>query len=187
MASLNEKIIVKTGIKLIKQKRKLTFSSIGHALNVHSQALYSYFKNQDELNWLIVDTIIKKIIAACQKQVFGKAGKEAIIVFVQTIRELAIRNPELARFTLNLMRNDSNLLTQNSFVRLRDLLHILIKTVYPDEEKQLLASRTLRDLLVGDIYNNINGWFSNPRIRSDESFVKMLDSVFIWLSKKRSA
>ncbi|WP_373841717.1 TetR/AcrR family transcriptional regulator [Limosilactobacillus sp.] len=185
MTSLNQKLIIQTGISIIQQQEKMSFSTISHKLGIHSQALYFYFKNQSELNQAIVVTIVQQIIDACKEQVFGKQGRKAITTFILTIRQQALDNPDLARFTLNLIRNDPKLLSQASFEHLRKLFNILIKSTYQEGKQRLLASRIFRDLLVGDIYNNINGWFNNPQLNSNESFSRMMEGTFEWLDNMK--
>ena len=181
MTSLNRERIISTSLTLIERPQKLTFSTLARELSVHSQALYAYFPNQDGLDQAIVASVARKVTDDCTRQAFGKTGREAITVFLTTVRDSALAHPEIARFTLNRMRNDSGLASQTDFSRLRDLFHVLLASMWTDKKQQIIAGRALRDVLIGDILNTINGWFTDRRVSPDESFKHILDGTFAWL------
>lgn len=179
MTKLNRQLIIRTGKELIKADQQPTFSTIGRRLGVHSQALYPYFQNQAALKAAIVNDLLAQLISFCQKQA-KNTGLRAQLV---AVRSQALAHPRLTQFVLNQLQNAPVMVAQDKLKELRDLLHDLLATTYRHPRVRLLASRTLRSLLIGDIYNNINGWFTDRQVTADMSFTAELAGNLQWLEK----
>ncbi|WP_267202323.1 TetR/AcrR family transcriptional regulator [Limosilactobacillus kribbianus] len=179
MTKLNRQLIIQTGKELIRTDQQPTFSTIGRRLGVHSQALYPYFQNQAALKAAIVNDLLAQLISFCQKQAKNPGLHAQLLV----IRSQALSHPRLARFVLNQLQNAPAMVTQDKLKELRDLLHDLLVKTYRHPRVRLLASRTLRSLVIGNIYNNINGWFTDQQLTTDESFTAELAGTLQWLKQ----
>ncbi|MCH3921945.1 TetR/AcrR family transcriptional regulator [Limosilactobacillus sp.] len=179
MTKLNRQLIIQTGKELIRTDQQPTFSTIGRCLGVHSQALYPYFQNQAALKAAIVNDLLGQLISFCKKQ----AEDTGLRVQLLAVRSQALAHPRLTRFVLNQLQNAPVMVAQDRLKELRELLHDLLATTYRHSQVRLLASRTLRSLLIGDIYNNINGWFTDRQLTADTSFTAELAGTLQWLEQ----
>jgi AcrR family transcriptional regulator len=180
MTKINQQIIIQSGKDLIVAGKQPSFSAIGRCLDVHSQALYPYFRNQDDLKAAIVNDLLAQVVKQHQNYSEGQAELRARII---ALRNQALEHPHLTRFVINELQNEPSMVAQKSLVDLRETLHRLLEASYQHPQIRLLASRTLRCLLIGDIYNNINGWFTNNLSTPNESFSTMLDGTMQWLNQ----
>ncbi|PDH94433.1 TetR family transcriptional regulator [Oenococcus oeni] len=172
---LTSEKIVQAGVNIIEADKVLTFSTIAHNLGTHSQALYVYFDNQKQLSYAIVGWAVTQVIESLKTKVFSHSGKQAIIIFATELRSIALKHIQLSRFVLTVQRDDQNPEVQTAFENLRDLLHRLINSIFYDSDNRILASRCIRDLIVGDILNVGSGWFEDPTISPDDSFQESLN------------
>ena len=71
-------------------------------------------------------------------------------------------------------RTDNYPETTAAFNELKSIFNQMIATEFTDSKKQLLASRCIRDLAIGDIVNVGTGWFADKSLPADKSFRKLL-------------
>jgi AcrR family transcriptional regulator len=180
---LNEEKIVATAITLITNGREVTFSSVAKQLGTRSQALYTYFANADELRYAVVASVVKHIADQLKSVLFGQSGKVAIVKFAQFIRQKALSNVQLSRFVLAAPRTNDIVSVVSAFDELKQMLDQLLGSVYSEATVLILASRCIRDLIIGDVLNVGAGWFTNPEITPDESFEKLLDENLAMLAR----
>ena len=171
---LSKEIIIKTSIELIEDNKENNFASIAKKLGTQSQALYNYFPNQLALNYAIVAWTVSLLTDQLRKDLFGKAGLTAIIDFAMTFRKTALNHFLLTQFVLKMPRTNNYPETTAAFNELKSIFNQMIATEFTDSKKQLLASRCIRDLAIGDIVNVGTGWFADKSLPADKSFRKLL-------------
>jgi AcrR family transcriptional regulator len=171
---LSKEKIVATSIALIEKGDAVTFSSVSKQLGRRSQALYTYFENATELQYAIVAWTLQKASEYLQNQVFGQSGETALINFATEWRALALRHMALSRFVLLSPRRDDYPETAAAVDRLWGLLHQLVAGVFKNDTVRLLATRCLRDLIIGDVFHVGMGWFTDKAMLADDSFDQLL-------------
>ena len=175
---LSKEIIIKTSIELIEDNKENNFAAIAKKIGTQSQALYNYFPNQLTLNYAIVAWTVSLLTDKLRKDLFGKAGLTAIIDFAMTFRETALNHFFLTQFVLKMPRTNNYPETTAAFNELKSIFNQMIATAFTDSKKQLLASRCIRDLTIGDIVNVGTGWFADKSLPADKSFRKLLMQSF---------
>lgn len=171
---LSKEIIIKTSIMLIEDNKENNFAAIARKLGTQSQALYNYFPNQLALNYAIVAWTVNLLTDQLRQDLFGKAGMTAIIDFAMAFRERALNHFLLTQFVLKMPRTDNYPEVDTAFAELKTIFNQIIGTKFTDPQKQLLASRCIRDLAIGDIVNVGTGWFADKSLPADKSFRKLL-------------
>ena len=171
---LSKEIIIKTSIMLIEDNKENNFAAIARKLGTQSQALYNYFPNQLALNYAIVAWAVNLLTDQLRQDLFGKAGMTAIIDFAMAFRERALNHFLLTQFVLKMPRTDNYPEVDMAFAELKTIFNQIIGTKFTDPQKQLLASRCIRDLAIGDIVNVGTGWFADKSLPADKSFRKLL-------------
>ena len=171
---LSKEIIIKTSIELIEDNKENNFATVARKIGIQSQALYNYFPNQIALNYAIVAWTVELLTNQLRKDLFGKAGLTAIIDFVMAFRETALNHFLLTQFVLKMPRTDNYPETTAAFNELKSIFNQMIATEFTDPQKQLLASRCIRDLAIGDIVNVGTGWFADKSLPADKSFRRLL-------------
>ena len=173
---LSKELIIKTSIKLIENKKENNFATIAREFGTQSQALYNYFPNQLALNYAIVAWLINLMTDQLRRNLFGKAGMIAIIDFAMEFRQIALNHFHLTQFVLKMPRTNMFPETTAAFNELKSIFNQMIATEFTDPKKQLLASRCIRDLAIGDIVNVGTGWFADKSLPADKSFRKLLEN-----------
>ncbi|MCK8612217.1 TetR/AcrR family transcriptional regulator [Apilactobacillus nanyangensis] len=173
-ATISKEDIIKTAIITIEKGDKLTFSTISRRMKITSQSLYNYFKNQQELEYAIVGSVISSACQIAQYKTFGKSGHDGVIYLAQTFRRMGIKHINLAQFVISHHRTNQYKIVTDEFNELKIILDRMLES-YFDSEQILKASRLIRSLVVGDILNVGTGWFKSPEMRAESSFVEMLD------------
>ena len=171
---LSKEIIIKTSIELIEDNKENNFATVARKIGIQSQALYNYFPNQIALNYAIVAWTVELLANQLRKDLFGKAGLAAIIDFAMAFRETALNHFLLTQFVLKMPRTDNYPETTAAFNELKSIFNQMIATEFTDPKKQLLASRCIRDLAIGDIVNVGTGWFADKSLPADKSFRRLL-------------
>lgn len=166
--------IIKTSIQLLEAGQEISFSNIAQALGTRSQALYSYFPNQIALSYGIIAWLIKNLCLHLQQKLFGQTGINGIVAFATEVRTLALEHFELTRLILKMPRTQQFPEVTAAYDQLRLLFNQLLATEFTTPNQQLLASRWIRDLTIGDIVNVGTGWFADKSFSADQSFQKLL-------------
>ncbi|KZU38663.1 TetR/AcrR family transcriptional regulator [Lactiplantibacillus plantarum] len=167
---LTREKIVDIGVALIEDGKELTFSAVAKKLGSRSQAIYTYFKNVDELKYTIIAWALSIAGRRMQCQLFGQSGIEAIIEFAKQFRALALRHDRLSRFVLSAVRTTKYPEVDAALDVLKKLLNQLLEGTFKAKRLRILASRCIRDLIVGDIINVGTGWFTSGEMSTDQSF-----------------
>lgn len=166
--------IIKTSIQLVEAGQEISFSNIAQALGTRSQALYSYFPNQIALSYGIIAWLIKNLFLHLQQKLFGQTGINGIVAFATEVRTLALEHFELTRLILKMPRTQQFPELTAAYDQLRLLFNQLLATEFTTPAQQLLASRWIRNLTIGDIVNVGTGCFADKSFSVDQSFQKLL-------------
>lgn len=170
---LSQEKIIQTSIELIEEGDVLSFSAIARKLGTKSQALYSYFNNQTELRYAVVGWAVTQVGDQLRKQLFGLSGQAGIVAFATEFRRLALTHLKLTQFVLSMPRTKKYSEVTKAFGEIRLLLNQMIDGVYP-KSQQLLVSRCVRDIMVGDIVNVGTGWFTDDSLSATDGFHELL-------------
>lgn len=173
-ATISKQDIIKTAIIMIEKGDKLTFSTISRKMKITSQSLYNYFKNQKELEYAIVGTVISAACQIAERKTFGKSGHDGVIYLSLTFRKMGVKHINLVQFVISHHRTNQYQIVTDAFSELKDLLDHMLQS-YIDAKKLLKASRLIRSLVVGDILNVGTGWFKSPEVKAESSFIEMLN------------
>lgn len=173
-ATISKKDIIKTAIIMIEKGEKITFSTISRKMKITSQSLYNYFKNQNELEYAIVGTVISSACKIAQEKTFGKSGHDGVTSLALTFRKMGVRHINMAQFVISHHRTNQYKIVTDAFNELKILIDRMLES-YIDSDKLLKASRLIRSLVVGDILNVGTGWFKSPEVRAESSFIEMLN------------
>lgn len=182
-ATISKADIIKTAILMIEKGDNITFSTISRKMKMTSQSLYNYFKNQQELEYAIVATVINSAYIIAQRETFGKSGFDGIVSLAIILRKAGIKHIALAQFVVAHPRVHEYHMVNEAFASLKELLDQMLIS-YFTQDKVLKASRLLRSLLVGDILNVGMGWFKSPDLKAEESFSEMLELSLVNLKKR---
>lgn len=159
---------------MIEKGEKITFSTISRKMKITSQSLYNYFKNQKELEYAIVGTVISSACKIAQEKTFGKSGHDGVTLLALTFRKMSVRHINMAQFVISHHRTNQYKIVTDAFNELKILIDRMLES-YIDSDKLLKASRLIRSLVVGDILNVGTGWFKSPEVRAESSFIEMLN------------
>lgn len=173
-ATISKQDIIKTSIIMIEKGENLTFSTISRKMKITSQSLYNYFKNQKELEYAIVGTVVSSACEIARRKTFGKSGRDGVIYISLTFRKMGVKHINLAQFVISHHRTNQYQIVTDAFNELKVLLDCMLES-YFDDEKILKASRLIRSLVVGDILNVGTGWFKSPQVKAESSFIEMLN------------
>lgn len=169
----SEKIIAQA-VTLITADQMPTFSNIARALGTRSQALYSYYPNQDALRAAVFLHGVTKLTEVLKTELFGLSGRAAILRFAQVCRALGLKNIRLTRFILTTPRHLQEGTATTAVVALNDLLMQLCAVYSTNQADQIVVARTLRNLIVGEVINVGAGWFHNTAVPASTSFDRMI-------------
>ncbi|TMT01317.1 TetR/AcrR family transcriptional regulator [Apilactobacillus kunkeei] len=173
-ATISKEDIIKNAIIMIEKGDSLTFSKISRKMKITSQSLYNYFKNQKELEYAIVGTVISSACKIAQKRTFGRSGHDGVIYLSLTFRKMGVKHINLAQFVISHHRTSQYKIVTDAFNELKELLDCMLES-YVSTDKLLKASRLIRSMVVGDILNVGTGWFKSPEVRAESSFIEMLN------------
>lgn len=173
---LNPDRIVKATIELIEADAPITFANVARHLDIKSQALYPYFADQQALRYAVMASLLTQLNEAIRRDLFGKSGRDAVMQIALTCRQLGIDHPQLARFitTLPRVEQDDAALSE-AFNELYTMMTTLVGQLVRNERVQLLGSRFIRNIIIGEVTNIASGWFANPDLTRTDSFVWMIN------------
>ena len=146
---------------MIEKGEKITFSTISRKMKITSQSLYNYFKNQKELEYAIVGTVISSACKIAQEKTFGKSGHDGVTTLALMFRKMGVRHINMAQFVISHHRTNQYKIVTDAFNELKILIDRMLES-YIDSDKLLILN-------VG------TGWFKSPEVRAESSFIEMLN------------
>lgn len=180
---LSREKIITAEIQLIKNDTLLNFSILAAHLGVKPQALYPYFKNQMDLNYVILSETVNKLNELLKTQLLGLTGKAALFQLALICRNEGLENIKLFHFIVTLPLKNAPTFTKKSIDELRNIFNSLLATAFKHAEIQLLAGRMIRNLIYGELLNVGTGWFVDKKISQSESFKWMIQESLDSLDK----
>ena len=91
-----EKIIEAAKVIINKEgAEKLSFSKVAGVLGVHSQAMYPYFADKEELKIAVINDFLDSLTEQIKEELQGISGKEALRIYGRKLHELLLIQPRL--------------------------------------------------------------------------------------------
>lgn len=177
---LSAEKIIQTATDLIKADGAdaATFGNIAKALNCRTQALYFYFKNHNDLLLGVATNFFATLNHEVQTACFDLNGREALIKMATTIRNYGRQNLDLSLAVMRTSGLPDHLSAFNETRHLSEMMQRYIGDFVSDPVQQLSISRGVRAMIIGEVVSESVGWFTNPAIDRDDSFVDNLMRLF---------
>lgn len=176
---LSAEKIIRTTMTLISEQGPdaATFSNIATALSCKTQALYFYFKNRNDLLTAVSHEFFREINNTVQESCVGLHGREAVIALATAMRDFGLASVPLAVTVMRVSGISDDQLAATETKNLSLMLQAFIADFVDDPVKRLSLSRGVRALVVGEIVSESVGWFRNPVIHHDDSFLDNLNRL----------
>ncbi|GEK29128.1 TetR/AcrR family transcriptional regulator [Furfurilactobacillus siliginis] len=178
---LSAEKIIRTTMTLISEQGPdaATFSNIATALSCKTQALYFYFKNRNDLLTAVSHEFFREINNTVQESCVGLHGREAVIALATAMRDFGLASVPLAVTVMRVSGISNDQLAASETKHLSQMLQTFIADFIDDDDpvKRLSLSRGVRALVVGEIVSESVGWFRNPVIHHDDSFLDNLNRL----------
>jgi len=175
---LSKEKIVNAAMDLISRQETLNFTKLGKALGTRSQALYNYFPDVTALKVAVVAQFYDKLGIRLQADLLGLTGKQAIKTFANVAVQYSLGNFYLVQQIISISPNRlNNSEFEKSFRGLQMILIQLLRPIIKDKEQQLVTSRMIFNLIIGEIFCAGYGRFDNDLLNTRDSFNQMLDVI----------
>jgi len=175
---LSKEKIVNAAMDLISHQATLNFTKLGKILGTRSQALYNYFPDVTALKVAVAAQFYDKLGIRLQADLLGLTGKLAIKTFANVAVQFSLGNFYLVQQIITIPSNRlNNSDFEGSFRRLQMILIQLLKPLLNDKSQQLVISRMIFNLIIGEIFCAGYGRFDNDLFNTRDSFNQMLDRI----------
>ncbi|GAB5057182.1 TetR/AcrR family transcriptional regulator [Companilactobacillus alimentarius] len=174
--TLSKEKIILAAIKIINTQETLTFTKLSRLLGTRAQAIYNYYPDVTALKVAIADHFYDRLTQRLQADLMGLSGKEALKPFAHVSVQFSLSHFLVTQQILSIptkKTHDKDL--DSRFLVVDHILNDLLEPLIKDSKYQLIISRMLKNLIVGEIIHVGNDRFSNQKILSRDSFDKMLD------------
>lgn len=176
---LNRQRIQTAAQNAIVKGEELSFSSLAKKLGTRSQALYNYFPNVEALKIALADDFYQRFYENIEIALLGMQGEDAVVRMALFSRQYGLKNYAVIRMIQSIpaekLRKTS--VQQANINRYRGLFQRLLSYLKLDSAQELVVSRALRNLIVGEVNNVGSGWFIDDTISAEASFKKMIISL----------
>jgi len=150
--TLSKEKIVSAAIELINNKESLTFTKLSKKLGTRSQAIYNYFPDVLAVKVAVATDFYNNLTQRLQVDLLGLSGKQAVMACTNISVQYALDHFLVAQQILSIPEDKlSDPGLDNGFKNVHRILHQLLNPLVPDEKDQLVISRMLRNLAVGEI------------------------------------
>lgn len=174
--TLSKEKIVAAAIELINDQENLTFTKLSRKLGIRSQGIYNYYPDVMAIKIGVAVHFYDELGVRLQADLLGLSGKQAIKAFANVSTQYALSKFRVSQEILSIPSgklHDEALDT--SFHKIHVILNRLLEPFISDKETNLVISRMLRNLIIGEIVHVGNGRFDNKAITARDSFDKMLE------------
>ncbi|GEO48020.1 TetR/AcrR family transcriptional regulator [Companilactobacillus kimchii] len=180
--TLSREKIVAAAIEIINDQEKLTFTKLSKILGTRSQAIYNYFPDVLTLKVAVVDNFYDQLTQRLQIDLLGLSGKQAIKSFANVSVQFALSHFLVAQQILVIPADRlQDKVLDNRLLVIHEILIKLLNPLIEDQKVQLIISRMLHNLIIGEIIHIENGQFNNKLMSARDSFDKMLDITLLSL------
>ncbi|PBQ23704.1 hypothetical protein CNR29_06640 [Levilactobacillus brevis] len=173
--TLTSQKIITAAKELVCADTALTFANLGRHLGTKSQAIYPYYSDVAAVHIAIANDFFQRLVSQLQQDLVGLAGEPAISQFAKTCRQLAAAEFPIVQLILNMPVATKRVGTlKESIDQVYHVLERLLAPFNQDEAHQLVVSRMIRNLIIGEIVHEGTGRFQNPAVSAESSFNQML-------------
>lgn len=90
--NLSTEKIIEAAKEIINKERaeKLSFSKVAGVLGVHSQEMYPYFADKEELKIVVINDFLDSLAEQIKEELQGISGKEALRIYGRKLHELLL-------------------------------------------------------------------------------------------------
>lgn len=174
--ALSKEKVILSAMKIIDNQEKLTFTRLSQDLGSRSQSIYNYYPNVMELRIAIATYCYDKLATRLQADLLGLSGKQAVKAFANIATQYALGQFLVSQQVLSIPEYKlHNKELDRSFSKIHMILRKLLDPFVPDQKDQVILSRMLRNLIIGEIIHVGNERFKNGLITPQDSFDVMLD------------
>jgi len=173
---LSKEKIITTAIEIINNQEILTFTKLSKKLGTRSQSIYNYYPDVMALKVALAINFYNELAKRLQADLLGLSGKQAIKAFANITTQFSLGKFPLAQQILSIPAGklqDEEL--DASFTQLETILRKFVNPLIPDKSQELVVSRMLRNLIIGEIIHVGNDRFNNQLMTSRDSFDQMLE------------
>ena len=175
---LSKEKIVNAAMDLISHQETLNFTKLGKVLGTRSQALYNYFPDVTALKVAVVAQFYDKLGIRLQADLLGMTGKQAIKTFANVAVQYSLGNFYLVKQIISISPNRlNNSEFEKSFRGLQLILIQLLSPIIKNKAQQLVISRMIFNLIIGEIFCAGYGRFDKNLLNTRDSFNQMLDRI----------
>lgn len=176
-----EKIVAAAG-QIINNQESLTFTRLSKLLGTRSQAIYNYFPDVMAIKGAVAADFYNQLSQRLRVDLLGMSGKDAIKAFANVSVQFSLSHFLVVQKILSIPANDvDDKISDDGFPVILEILNKLLNSLIEDQKVQLIISRMLRDLIVGEIIHIGNSQFDNKLVAARDSFDKMLDITLLSL------
>jgi len=175
---LSKERIVNAAMELIAHQETLNFTRLGKVLGTRSQALYNYFSDVTALKVAVAAQFYDKLRVRLDADLLGMNVKQSIKTFANVAVQYSLGNFNLIQQIITIPPNRlNNSDFEESFRRLQMILIQLLKPMVKDESQQLVVSRMIFNLIIGEVFCAGYGRLDNNLLNTRDSFNQMLDRI----------
>jgi len=174
--TLSKEKIISAAIEIINSQESLTFTKLSKKLGTRAQSIYNYFPDVTAVKVAIGIHFYEELAKRLNADLLGLAGKQAVKAFANVSVQFALSKFLVAQQVLGIPKGrlqDTDL--NSSFDEIHKILIIFLNPLVPDTQQQLVISRMLRNLIIGEIIHVGNERFDNKLMITRDSFDQMLE------------
>ena len=175
---LSKQLILNRAADMLNSGQQLSFTTLSKQFGTHSQALYPYFKNREELLNELFAWVLRQLLAAMQQANKSDDSGKAIVAVAVQFRKVALTNFGLFKTIMAISPTAQKVPEVQGLIReIRTSVDGALVGITSDQADRLLLSRAIRNIMIGEIFNEGSGWFDDPRIPAGDSYQRMLNDL----------
>ena len=177
--NLSTKKIIEAAKEIINKEgaEKLSFSKVAGVLGVHSQAMYPYFADKEELKIAVINDFLDSLTEQIKEELQGISGKEALRIYGRKLHELLLIQPRLTRLAFGGIDYSQKEEARNHFKDLVELLESLIELFAKNDVDVINRARLYRAVIFGYAQNELWGLFKLALVPAQTSFEFTLEEA----------
>lgn len=174
--TLSKEKIVAAAMELINDQENLTFTKLSRKLGIRSQGIYNYYPDVMAVRIGVAVKFYDDLAVRLKADLLGLTGKQAIKAFANIIVHYALDKFLITQQIIGIPSGKLNDPSLNErLINIRSILRLFLDPLVPDKKSELVISRMLRNLVVGEIMHVGNGRFDDKTISAPDSFNEMLE------------
>ncbi|MFC6177377.1 TetR/AcrR family transcriptional regulator [Companilactobacillus huachuanensis] len=175
---LSKERIIKTAMNLINHQEQLNFTKLSKILGTRAQALYNYFPDITAIKVAVAAQFYKDLEVRLRADLLGLTDEQAVKIFSNVAVQYSLGKFYLVQQIISIppdRLHDAEF--EQSFRSLQLILIGLLKPIVKIESEQLVISRMIFNLIIGEILCAGYGRFDNALINTRDSFNQMLEKI----------